>query len=290
MGLNEKFFASATPAANSPDMSNATFVNAKTLTIGTRGFPRGAFISFDGTRLFTTHLDTSNNDWLQQYNFGTAFDVTTVGTVAKEKQLSATILSYMAGVSGNLDNTWITYDPYHNTEYYSQPFGTAGDISTIGTLYTNDCTTRTTSDLYSQTQMISKDGNKTFGLTGTPNMITKTLSTNNDLSSATTNCGTSVNVNSIGTSLGSTLSCFNFNQDGTKYYQFARNAKVATFDLSTPWNVSTRSNQVTTDLSSALGSPQYNYALQFNNSYTKMIILTRNQTPSVTYKLQEFNL
>ncbi len=287
MSLNKRLIKTNNAGDASPVMANATHVATQTLTVGSRGNPRGGMFSFDGTRLFTTHLDSSNDDWIQQYNFGTAFDITTIGTVAKEEQLTAFINNYLSGVTANLDNTWISYDPYSTNNYYSQPFGTTGDVSTLGALNTDSCS-RTGGNRTSIAQMISKDGNYLFLLGSDRTMYRPTLSTNNNLSSAS-GCGISNSLSAIETSLGSIPNGFNFNSDGTKYYQFVNNGKVATFDLSTPWDVSTRSSQITDNLATDLDSPNQVYAIQFNNDYTKMLILTRNDS-STTWKVHEFDL
>ena len=111
------------------DLSNASDYASKTLTVGSQGDPRGGCISADGTRLITTHLSGTQH-WFNQYNFSTAFDVTSIGTVQKTHQTTATIQNYMTGVLINRDLDWISYDPYYTSNYYSQPLGTAGDIST----------------------------------------------------------------------------------------------------------------------------------------------------------------
>lgn len=287
MGLNKRLFIGT--ASSAPIIANATLVNTVSLTEGTRGVIRGVMVSFDGTRIFTTHLDSSSNDWIQQYNIGTGFDISTLGTtVAKEEQLTATIPNYLSGVTANLDNTWVSYDPYGTNNYYSQPFGTVGDISTLGALITDTCSARSGGDQTSTAQMISKDGNYLFMLGSGRTMFRPTLSTNNDLSSAS-GCGTSNSLSAIETSLGAIPSGFNFNSDGTKYYQSARNGKIATFDLSTPWDVSTRSNQITDNLATDLDSPNSVYAIQFNDNYTKMIVVTANNNYAVK-KVHEFNL
>ena len=295
MSFNKKFFTTggivaSTPAGGgNPVMANATLVNTVSLIQGTRGTIRGAMVSFDGTRIFTTHLDSSGNDWLQQYNFGTAFDAGTIQTtVAKEEQLTAYIPNYLSGVTANLDNTWVSYDPYGTNNYYHQPFGTARDISTLGTLNTDVCNARSGGNQTSMVQMISKDGNYLFMLGSGRTMYRPTLSTNNDLSSGS-GCGISNSLSAIETSLGAIPSGFNFNSDGTKYYQFARNGKVATFDLSTAWDVSTRSNQITDNLATDLDSPNNLYAVQFNDDYTKMIVVTANNSYAAR-KVHEFNL
>lgn len=293
MSFNKKFFTTggivaSTPAGGgNPVMANATLVNTVTLTLGSRGNPRGGMFSFDGTRLFTTHLDGSGNDWIQQYDFSTPFDSTTIGTVAKEYQTTASIPDYLGGVTANLDNTWISYDPYSTNNYYSQPFGTAGDVSTLGTLNTDSCS-RSGGNRVSMAQMISKDGNYLFMLGSGRTMYRPTLSANNDLSSGS-GCGISNSILSIESSLGSIPGGFNFNSDGTKYYQFVRNGQVATFDLSTPWDVSTRSSQVTDNLGTDLDSPNDVYAIQFNDNYTKMLIFTVNDSYT-TWKVHEFDL
>ena len=136
--------------------------------------------------------------------------------------------------------------------------------------------------------MISKDGNYLFMLTSGRNMYRPTLSTNNDLSSGS-GCGISTSVSAIESSLGSAPQGFNFNSDGTKYYQFVDNGQVATFDLSTAWDVSTRSNQITDNLATDLDTPNEVYAIQFNDDYTKMLIFTVNGGYA-TWKVHEFNL
>ncbi len=286
--INKKLISAGAAGDGNPVMANATLVNTVSLTEGTRGAIRGAMVSFDGTRIFTTHMDSSGDDWIQQYNIGTGFDITTLGTtVAKEEQLTAPISNYLSGVTANLDNTWISYDPYATNNYYSQPFGTVGDVSTLGALNTDSCS-RSGGNLTSMAQMISKDGNYLFMLGSGRTMYRPTLSTSNDLSSAS-GCGISNSLSAIESSLGAIPSGFNFNSDGTKYYQSVRNGKIATFDLSTPWDVSTRSNQITDNLATDLDSPDSVFAIQFNDDYTKMIVVTANNSYAVK-KVHEFNL
>ena len=270
-----------------PDLSTATFVASRNLGNGGKGGIRNFFVTFDGTRIFTTHLDSSNNDWINQHNLSTPFDVTSVSGIVGSKQLSASIPDYLDALAVNLDNTWVTYDPYAINNYYSQPFGTAGEITTIGTLYTSSCG-RTGADRVSHSQMISKDGNYSLSISSQLVYRKITLGTNNNLSTAS-GCGVSTSVSGITSDLGAYAMGFNFNLDGTKFYVFGGNGNSGTYDLSTPWDVSTRSNLVTNDFSADLGNTELVFHIQFNSDYSKMIICTANDSYA-TYKIHGFDL
>lgn len=285
--FNKLINTNAGGGGTTPDLSTANFVASRNLGDGGKGNIRNFFVTFDGTRVFTTHLDSSGNDWIQQHNLSTPFDVTSVSGIVGSKQLTASIPNYLDALAVNLDNTWVTYDPYSINNYYSQPFGTAGEITTIGTLYTSSCS-RTAPDTVSHSQMVSKDGNYVLWITSALKYYKIPLSINNNLSSAS-GCGVSTSISAITSDLGKYPQGFNFNFDGTKFYVFGGNGNSGTYDLSTPWDVSTRSNLVTNDFSAALGNTDLVYHIQFNSDYSKLIICTANDGYA-TRRIQEFDL
>lgn len=264
----------STPSAagGNADLSTATYSQSHTLTVGSRGNSFGAWISFDGTKIYTTHLITSpsRQHYISQYNFGTAFDVSTIGTIVGEKQITASIPDYLTGVVANLDNTWINYDPYSTNNYYSQPFGTAGDITTLGSVSTDTCS-RSGGDRVSTSQNMSKDGNYLFLLSfSTHRRIS--LSTAGDLSSGS-GCGTANATSGIASDMGdSYIQSIQFNNDGTRMYAGGRGSKIGQYDLSTAWDITSRGSVTTYDFSSDIGSSKYINQIQFNTDYTKMLI------------------
>ena len=174
----QKILSQGATAGGGGDVSTWTYVQQKTLTLGSKGAVLGGCISYDGTRLFGTHRDSSHDDFITQYNFGTAFDVSTIGTIQGTEQITATIPDYLGGCIVNLNNTWIAYDPYATSNYYAQPFGTAGDITTLGSLTTGNCS-RGGGDMISVSMFMSKNGQYLFLLT-TANLRRLELSTNYD--------------------------------------------------------------------------------------------------------------
>lgn len=263
------------------DLSGASSYASKTLTIGSRGNPRGACISADGTRLITTHLSSSQH-WFNQYNFSTAFDVTSIGTVQKEYQTTATIQNYLSGMVINKDLDWISYDPYHTSNYYSQPLGTAGDISTAGTLYTDTCT-RSGGDRTSGCQFLSINEDKLF-LLSTVNLRVISLSSSGDLSSGS-GCGTAYSLSGITSDMGGNVYSGQFNNDGTKYYAGGElNGTILQYELSSAYDISTRGSATSIDLSSTIGNPDIRF-MQFNSDQSHFFIWD-----NTNFKVWDFKL
>jgi len=264
------------------DLSNASSYASKTLSIGSRGYPRGACISASGTRLITTHKSGSDH-WFNQYNFSTAFDVTSIGTVQKEYETSATIESYMTGVVINHDNDWISYDPYYTSNYYSQPLGTAGDISTAGTIYTDTCT-RSGGERTSSSQFLSRNEDTLYLQYDAIKAIS--LSTSGDLSSGS-GCGTTTSISFVDSDLSSNTKSCQFNHDGTKFYGGGEaDGKIVQYDLSTPYDLSSKGSGTVFDLSSIVGSCDIWY-MQFNDEQTHILLYTRIESTNthIVYSL-----
>jgi hypothetical protein len=263
------------------DLSGASSYASKTLTIGSKGNPRGACISSSGTRLITTHKSGTQH-WFNQYNFSTAFDVTSIGTVQKEYQTTATIQNYMTGMVINNATTWISYDPYYTSNYYSQPLSTAGDISTAGTLYTDTCT-RTGGNRTSSCQHLSNNEDTLF-LQSSYNIYAISLSTNGDLSSGS-GCGTIYDISGISSDLGSNIYSTKFNNDGTKFYAGGElNGTICQYDLSTAYNPSTRGTATVFDFSSTIGNVDIRY-MQFNTDMSHFFIFD-----NTNFKVWDFKL
>ncbi len=261
------------------DLSGASSYASKTLTVGSQGDPRGGCISADGTRLITTHL-SSGQHWFNQYNFSTAFDVTSIGTVQKTYQTTATIQNYMTACVINKDLDWIGYDPYHTSNYYSQPLGTAGDISTAGTLYTDTCT-RSGGDRTSSSQFLSRNEDTLY--LQYDNIKAITLSTPGDLSSgdgANSSCGVVTSISFVGSDLGSNVRSCQFNHDGTKFYGGGdENGKIVQYDLSTAYDISSKGTGTVFDLSSIIGNMAIRF-MQFNDDMSHILLFGRVGTSS----------
>jgi len=275
MGFNKKFFTTggivaSTPAGGNADLATATHVQNHSLAASSRGGARGGWISFDGTRVFTTHRDGSHDDYISQYNFGTAYDVSTIGSIVGEEQITAFIPDYLGGCVTNLDNTWISYDPYSTSNYYSQPFGTAGDITTLGSVSTDSCS-RSGGDLVSPNSTMSKDGNYLFHTSfSTHRRIS--LSTAGDLSSGS-GCGLERSTSGMRADLGSGqyVQGIQYNNDGTRVYAGGRNGKIAQYDLTTAYDINSRGSASVYDFSSDVGT-SFIDCIQFNDDYTKMLL------------------
>jgi len=249
------------------DLSNATSYASKTLTVGSQGRPRGGCISADGTRIITTHL-SSGQHWFNQYNFSTAFDVTSIGTVQKTYRTTATIENYMTGCIINKDLDWISYDPYYTNNYYSQPLGTAGDISTAGTIYTDTCV-RSGGERTSSSQFLSSNEDTLYLQYDTIKAIT--LSTPGDLSSGS-GCGTTTSISFVDSDLGSNTKSCQFNNDGTKFYGGGDlDGKIVQYDLSTAYDITTAGTGTVFDFSSIIGSSSVQF-MQFNTDQSHFLI------------------
>lgn len=271
MSLNKKLFTT-TPAGGNADLATATHVQNHSLAAGSRGAALGGWISFDGTRVFTTHriLSPSRQHYISQYNFGTAYDVSTIGSIVNEEQITAFIPDYLGGCVTNLDNTWISYDPYSTDNYYSQPFGTAGNITTLGAVSTDTCS-RSGGDRVSPSMTMSKDGNYLF-LTSFENHRRISLSTAGDLSSGS-GCGLVRSTSGMRADLGSGqyVQGIQYNNDGTRVYAGGRNGKIAQYDLSTAYDINSRGSASVYDFSSDVGT-SFIDVIQFNDDYTKMLL------------------
>jgi hypothetical protein len=267
MGFNKKFFTTAgivasSPSGSSGDITNMSLSATKTIVAGSQGNPRGIFMSVDGTRIFTSHKSSGQN-WFNQYNFGTAFDVSTITTVQKTfQETQASIPDYLTGLCTSNDNSWISFDPYSTNNYYRRPFGTAGDLSTLGTLGTGSCS-RGGGDRVSASQCVSHDGTKLF-ITSTYNIRRYTLNTPNDFSSQGTGCGTTYSSGGIVTDMGASCRGIGFNLNGTRMYVFGDNRIMGQYDLSTAYDPSTRSNFLKKDLSSVISTNGTMRSVQLN--------------------------
>jgi hypothetical protein len=268
------------------DLSNASDYASKTLTVGSQGDPRGGCISADGTRLITTHLSGTQH-WFNQYNFSTAFDVTSIGTVQKTYQTTATIENYMTGCLINKDLDWISYDPYYTNNYYSQPLSTAGDISTAGTIYTDTCV-RTGGERTSSSQFLSRNEDTLYLQYDAIKAIS--LSTAGDLSSGS-GCGTTTSIAFVDSDLSSNTRSCQFNNDGTKFYGGGdQNGKIVQYDLSTAYDISSKGTGTVFDFSSILGSASIRY-MQFNDEQSHIYLLLRVGTSSpYTHKVWDLKL
>ena len=80
--INKKLISTGA-ATGGVDLATATYSQSHSITDGSRGVARGGWINSTGTRLYTTHLITSpsRQHYISQYNFGTAFDVSTIGNI-----------------------------------------------------------------------------------------------------------------------------------------------------------------------------------------------------------------
>ncbi len=265
------------------DLSGASSYASKTLAFGDRGYPRGACISASGTRLITTHKSGSDH-WFNQYNFSTAFDVTSIGTVQKEYQTSATIQNYMTGVVINHDNDWISYDPYYTSNYYSQELSTAGDISTAGTIQTDSCS-RSGGERTSSSQFLSRNEDTLYLQYDSIKAIS--LSTAGDLSSGS-GCGTTTSISFVDSDLGTNTKSCQFNHDGTKFYGGGEDGKIVQYDLSTAYDFSSKGSGTVFDLSSIVGgSSSEIWYMQFNDEQTHILLYTRIESSNthVVYSL-----
>jgi len=283
--INKKLI-SAGAAAGGVDLANATYSQSYSITDGPRGFSRGGWVNSTGTRLYTTHLITSpsRQHYISQYNFGTAFDVSTISNIVGEKQLTASIPDYLSGCITNLNDTWILYDPYSTNNYYSQPFGTAGNITTLGTVYTDSCS-RSGGDRVSVSYWLSPDETYLFMLT-TANLRRITLSTPGNLSSGS-GCGLVNSTSGITSDMsGSYMQGVAFNSDGTRLFAGSRAGGVGQYDLSTAWDISSRGSITYFDFSSNIGSC-YVASFQFNSDYSKMLLF---ETYPNRGTVHEFNL
>ena len=265
------------------DLSNATSYASKTLTVGSRGPIRGGCIGSSGTRIITTHL-SSNQHWFNQYNFSTAFDVTSIGTVQKTYQTTATIQNYMTGCIINNATTWISYDPYYTSNYYSNQLSTAGDISTAGSVNTDTCT-RTGGERTSSSQFLSSNEDTLYLQYDTIKAIT--LSTPGDLSSGS-GCGTTTSISFVDSDLGSNTRSCQFNNDGTKFYGGGdSDGKIVQYDLSTAYDITTAGTGTVFDFSSTIGSSSVQF-MQFNTDQTHFLIFASIYDTS--YVIWDFKL
>jgi hypothetical protein len=178
--------------------------------------------------------------------------------------------------------TWISYDPYYTSNYYSNQLSTAGDISTAGSVYTDTCT-RSGGDRTSACQHLSANEDKLY-LQSTENLRVISLSTNGDLSSGS-GCGTAYSLSGVSTDIGGNVYSTKFNNDGTKFYGGGEaNGKIVQYDLSTPYDISTRGSATVFDFSSTIGNVDIRY-MQFNSDMSHFFILD-----NTNYKVWDFKL
>ena len=268
------------------DLSSASLTSTKTLTVvqsqadGLRGYSMVP----DGSALYSTTLSSTGDDWLHKYTFSTPFDVTTASSPTSF-QTTSTIPNYLTGCLINSDQTKIAYDPYGTNNWYVRNFGTAGDITSLGSSTAYVCS-RSGGDQVSNSMIYTDSQTKMFWFT---TQIRKTdLSTAGDPGSGLA-CPTAI-PNTSYSDFSSDLDGNNcrtlfFNADGTQLTISGDNARLAQYTLSTAYDVTTRGSATKFNFSTLLGGTPELKGLFPNASFTKLILASAYTPASTLYEL-----
>lgn len=268
------------------DLSSASLTSTKTLTVvqsqadGLRGYSMVP----DGSALYSTTLSSTGDDWLHKYTFSTPFDVTTASSPTSF-QTTSTIPNYLTGCLINSDQTKIAYDPYGTNNWYVRNFGTAGDITSLGSSTAYVCS-RSGGDQVSNSMIYTDSQTKMFWFT--TQMRKTDLSTAGDPASGLA-CPTAV-PNTDYSDWSSDLDGGNcrtlfFNGDGTQLTISGDSARLAQYTLSTAYDITTRGSATKFNFSTLLGGTPELKGLFPNASFTKLILASSYTPASTLYEL-----
>jgi hypothetical protein len=276
-------------AALTLDLSNASLIDTQVLTV-TEGNARGWSFVPDGSALYVTSMNGSSQDFLHKYTFSTAFDISTIssGPVGSFQITSPAINNYLSGCIVNAAQDKIAYDPYTNTDWYQQNFGTPGDITTLQGASSFSCS-RTGGDRTARSMIFADNENKMYWMS--TQMRQFDLTTAGDPSSASNTCPSAIpNTTDSDFSAdldgGNTRTLF-FNDNGTQLTIAGDAARFAQFTLSTPYDITTRGAATKYNFDSMLGAGASKeiYVIRPNASYTKLLIASNYQPENTLYEL-----
>jgi len=270
------------------DLSNASLIDTQVITV-TEGNMRGLSFVPDGSSMYITSMNASSQDFLHKYTFSTAFDISTVssGPVGSFQITSPAINNYLSGCIVNAAESKIAYDPYTNTDWYQQNFGTPGDITTLQSASSFACS-RTGGDRTARSMIFADNENKMYWMNSSMRQFD--LTTAGDPSSGpacpTAIANTSDSDFSADLDGGNTRSMF-FNDNGTQFTIAGDAARLAQYTLSTAYDITTRGTATKYNFDTMLGAGASKeiYAIRPNASYTKLILASTYQPENTLYEL-----
>jgi hypothetical protein len=256
------------------DLSNASLTSTQLITV-TEGNARGYSFVPDGSALYITSMNGSSQDFLHKYTFSTAYDVTTISSTPTSFQItSPAINNYLSGCIVNAAESKIAYDPYTNTDWYQQNFGTPGDITTLQSASSFACS-RTGGDRTARSMIFADNENKMYWMNNSMRQFD--LTTAGDPGSGPA-CPTAIaNTTDADFSAdldgGNTRSMF-FNDNGTQFTIAGDAARLAQYTLSTAYDITTRGTATKYNFDTMLGAGASKeiYVIRPNASYTKLIL------------------
>lgn len=276
-------------AALTLDLSNASLIDTQVLTV-TEGNARGWSFVPDATALYVTSMNASSQDFLHKYTFSTGFDISTIssGPVGSFQITSPAIANYLSGCIVNTAQDKIAYDPYTNTDWYQQNFGTPGDITTLQSASSFSCS-RTGGDRTARSMIFADNENKMYWMS--TQMRQFDLSTAGDPSSASNTCPSAI-ANTTDSDFsadldgGNTRTLF-FNDNGTQLTIAGDAGRLAQYTLSTAYDITTRGTATKYNFDTLLGSGASKelYVIRPNASYTKLILASNYQPENTLYEL-----
>jgi hypothetical protein len=274
-------------AALTLDLSNASLTSTQLITV-TEGNARGYSFVPDGSALYITSMNGSSQDFLHKYTFSTAYDVTTISSTPTSFQItSPAINNYLSGCIVNAAESNIAYDPYTNTDWYSQAFGTPGDITTLQPASSFACS-RTGGDRTARSMIFADNENKMYWMNNSMRQFD--LTTAGDPGSGPA-CPTAIaNTTDADFSAdldgGNTRSMF-FNDNGTQFTIAGDAARLAQYTLSTAYDITTRGSATKYNFDTMLGAGASKeiYVIRPNASYTKLILGSTYQPENTLYEL-----
>jgi hypothetical protein len=225
---------------------------------------------------------------MNKYTFSTAYDVTTISSTPTSFQItSPAINNYLSGCIVNAAESNIAYDPYTNTDWYSQAFGTPGDITTLQPASSFACS-RTGGDRTARSMIFADNENKMYWMNNSMRQFD--LTTAGDPGSGPA-CPTAIaNTTDADFSAdldgGNTRSMF-FNDNGTQFTIAGDAARLAQYTLSTAYDITTRGSATKYNFDTMLGAGASKeiYVIRPNASYTKLILGSTYQPENTLYEL-----
>ncbi len=252
------------------NLASPTLLNTKVVTT-TQGSIRGWSMTPDGTAFYGPSLNGSTQHYLHKYAASTPYDVSTIGSPTSYQITSPAISNYNSGCIINSNQSIIGYDPYTNIQWYTQPFGTNGDITTLGSASTFSCS-RTGGDRTSRSMTFVDNETKWFMISTEVRRFD--LSTAGDPGSGPTCPSIIESASAYTTDLdGGNLRCFQLNYDGTQLIAAGDSMRLAVYTLSTPFDVTTRGTATKYNYTTVSGGSTAAIRGVFTNlNYTKLIL------------------
>jgi hypothetical protein len=252
-------------------VANSVYSGLSKSVTAEEGNVYGFTMSSDGTKMYTIGI---NNDTVYQYTLSTAWNMGTATYSGLSKSVNAQDIEPM-DVSFNSDGLKMYVLGNYNNRVYQYTLSTAWNVSTA--TYASISKDFSAQETGAREVFFKPDGTKMYIVGGNQYVYQYTLSTADNVSTATYDSLSK----EIGTQEGTPLGLA-FSSDGLKMFVVGSNQdKVFQYTLSTAWNVSTATYaSISFSVSSQQTTPR---GLVFSSDGTKMYVGGNNPVTIFQY-------